>query len=101
MVYIRAGDGVPKDYKLAGKWYRKSADQGNASAQNNLGVMYDNGRGVPKDYVIAYMWFNLSASNGRQGSEKNRNNVEKRMTPKQIAIAQRLTREWMEKHKKK
>jgi hypothetical protein len=40
-------------------WWRKAADQGNAKAQSNLGVMYANGWGVPQDYAQAYMWFNL------------------------------------------
>ncbi len=30
------GEGVPKDYKEAVKWYRKAADQGIAHAQHNL-----------------------------------------------------------------
>jgi TPR repeat protein len=30
------------------KWVRKAADQGNANAQNSLGVMYANGHGVPQ-----------------------------------------------------
>jgi hypothetical protein len=95
------GWGVPKDFKLAVKWYRKSAEQGNAKAQSNLGVMYEKGWGVPKDYVLAYMWFNLSATNGNKGGQKNRDIVEKRMTPSQIEKVQDLAREWMEKYKKK
>ena len=35
------GDGVEQDYAEALKWYMKSAEQGNAKAQNNLGIMYD------------------------------------------------------------
>src|ERR1017187_4789217 len=31
------GDGVPKDYQQAAFWSRKAADQGNATAQNDLG----------------------------------------------------------------
>jgi hypothetical protein len=95
------GWGVPKDYKLAVKWYRKSAEQGDANAQFGLGQMYDNGWGVPKDYVLSHMWFNLSAANGNKGGQKNRDIVEKRMTPSQIENAQRLTIGWMEKHRKK
>ena len=34
------GQGVPQDYKEAVKWYRLSAEQGDAQAQYNLGVMY-------------------------------------------------------------
>ena len=43
------GEGVPKDYAEAVKWYRKSAEQNNPSAQLYLGVMYANGEGVPED----------------------------------------------------
>ena len=41
------GQGVPQDYAEAVSWYRLAAEQGNATAQSNLGAMYDNGRGVP------------------------------------------------------
>ena len=33
------GTGVEKNAEEAAKWYRKAADNGNADAQNNLGVM--------------------------------------------------------------
>jgi uncharacterized protein len=35
---FRAGEGVPKDYAEALKWYRLSADQGYPNAQANLGA---------------------------------------------------------------
>ncbi|MBM3794707.1 MAG: sel1 repeat family protein [Acidobacteria bacterium] len=37
------GEGVPKDAAQAVFWYRKAADQGNANAQFNLGLMSYNG----------------------------------------------------------
>ncbi|MDP7503376.1 MAG: tetratricopeptide repeat protein [Nitrospinota bacterium] len=89
------GWGVPKDYKLAVKWYRKSAEQGYALGQFNLGWMYRKGLGVPKDYVLSHMWFNLSAANGNKGGQKNRDIIEKRMTPFQIADAKRLARNFV------
>ena len=45
----RDGTGMPQDDTEAVKWFRKAAEQGDASAQNDLGVMYQNGRGVPQD----------------------------------------------------
>ena len=39
------------------KWYRKAAEQGNADAQSNLGVMYANGTGVTKDESEAMKWY--------------------------------------------
>jgi uncharacterized protein len=56
--------------------------------------MYDNGDGVPQDDVAAHMWFNLAASSGFGEAVKNRDMVGRRMTPAQIAEAQKLAREW-------
>ena len=45
----RRGEGVPQDDAQAVQWYRKAADQGDASAQFNLGVMYEHSEGtVPR-----------------------------------------------------
>ena len=96
------GQGVPQDYTEAVKWYRKAAEQGEAQAQVNLGVMYYNGHGVPQDYVLAHMWFNLAFSPASKGEERemageNRDIVASKMTPAQIAEAERLAREWKPK----
>ena len=37
------------DYATALRVFRQLADQGHASAQHNLGVMYDKSQGVPQD----------------------------------------------------
>jgi TPR repeat protein len=58
------GQVVPRDYKEAVKWHRKSAAQGHSGAQNNLGWMYFNGLGVPKDYKEAVKWYTKSAKQG-------------------------------------
>jgi uncharacterized protein len=93
------GEGVPQDSVEAVKWYRLAAGQGEAHAQHNLGVMYADGQGVPQDYVLAYLWYNLAASRLPPGqirdlAVKNRDIVARKMTPTQIAEAQRLAREW-------
>ncbi len=91
------GQGVPQDYAEAVKWYRLAAEQGYADAQNNLGLKYDLGQGVPQDYVQAHLWYNLAAAQGNELASKNRDIVADRMTPAQIAEAQRLAREWKPK----
>ena len=91
------GVGVPKDYAEAVKWYRLAADQGNSNAQNNLGLCYDRNQGVPRDDVLAYMWFNLAGASGSETGYNNRESISKRMTPEQIAEAQKLSREWKPK----
>jgi hypothetical protein len=70
----------PKDYRLifqlgrayhkaqnfaaAITQYRKAAEEGFASAQNNLGNMYRAGEGVPKDLVEAVAWYRKAAEQG-------------------------------------
>jgi len=88
------GQGVVQDYVQAVYWYAKAAAQGYAYAQSNLGVMYETGQGVVQDYVQAHTWYNLAASQGLDIARKNRDIIEQRMTPQQIAEAQRLAREW-------
>jgi uncharacterized protein len=92
------GKGVPQDYKTAVKWYKLAAEQGNADAQGNLAVMYAFGRGVLKDYVYAHMWANIAVSIGGKDKGKVRDFVEKKMTPSQIAEAQRFARECVRKN---
>ena len=95
--------GKNKDYKLAVRYFRDSAENKHFLAQYRLGVMYREGKGVIQDYVYAHMWFNLAiAEEGNVDStRKSTSDLEKKMTPEQIAEAQKLAREWMEKHKKK
>ena len=98
------GQGVTQDYAEAVKWYRKAAEQGNPYAQNHLGVMYERNKGVPQDYIEAHKWYNLAASHfpgdDQKLAQKNRDIVEKKMTPAQVAEAQKLAREWKPKPNK-
>ncbi len=86
------------DYATALRIFRQHADQGDANAQHNLGVMYEKGRGVTQDYVQAHMWYNLAAR-GLLIGRVNRDLLAKQMTPAQIAEAQKLAREWKPKKK--
>ena len=45
-------------------WYRKAASLGNATAQTNLGGMYEKGKGVESDDKKAVHWYNKAASLG-------------------------------------
>jgi uncharacterized protein len=88
------GEGVKADPSQAAKWYRKSADQGYAKAQYALGKTYADGRGVLQDYIEAHKWLNLASSNGEPEAAKQRDDVANKMTPAQVAEAQRLAKEW-------
>ena len=104
------GRGVPQDDGEAVKWYRKAAEQGDAGAQNWLGLTYWMGRRMPKDYVLAHMWLNLAAAHSHaefadypnmadiidevaKSAAMMRDELAAKMTPDQIAEAQRMARE--------
>jgi TPR repeat protein len=65
------GLGVPKDYRQAAAWYRKSAEQGNVNAQLSLGNLYFEGKHVPQDYEQALVWFRKAADNGNAPAQYN------------------------------
>lgn len=65
------GDGVPRDYSKAFKWYSQAANQGHRYAQNNLGVLYKFGRGVSKDWGKAAEWYRKSAEKGNPVAQVN------------------------------
>jgi S1-C subfamily serine protease len=92
-MYVQ-GHGVAHDDVEAARWFREAAAQGNAIAQGNLGAMYANGDGVPRNYVEAYKWNSLAASQGQVNGKSNLSKNESRMTPEQIAEAQRLARDF-------
>jgi uncharacterized protein len=80
-------------------WYRRAADQGDVDSQVALGIAYEGGIGVPQDYVEAHKWYNLAAARTkdadfRAGYIKRRDDVALKMTPAQIAEAQKLARDW-------
>ncbi len=91
--------GVPQDYEKAFHWYSKAAAQGLAMAQSKLGMMYGLGRGVPQDYVLAHLWMSLAAAQGIEQARKIRDKLAEKMTPAQLADAQRLALEWKPKSK--
>ncbi|MBK7519242.1 MAG: SEL1-like repeat protein [Gammaproteobacteria bacterium] len=95
-----AGQGVPKNLQEAAKWHRLAAEQGRPSAQFMLAVKYRFGVGVNQNYVQAHMWANLAAANRHANGDDQstaielRDAVAQKMSPNQIAEAQRLAREF-------
>ncbi len=59
------------DFVTAVRLYRLAADQGDASAQSNLGTMYVNGQGVTQDYKEAVRLYRLAADQGDDGAQYN------------------------------
>ncbi|MES2208127.1 MAG: tetratricopeptide repeat protein [Pseudomonadota bacterium] len=91
------GKGVARNYKQAVYWWRQAAVQGNAEAQSNLGLAYYLGLSMPENRVIAYMWLSIAENSNAADSDsivQFRNELEKSMTPKQIADAKELAQTW-------
>ena len=89
------GQGFLQDYAEAVKWYRLAADQGNASAQRNLGIMYEYGRGLPQNNIMAHMWYNLGSANGAENAGEWRDERAGLMTVVDIAKAQAMAQKCM------
>jgi hypothetical protein len=87
------GKNVPQDFAESIRWRKAAAAQGDAWAQRGLGVMYWFATGVEQDFIKAHMWLNLAAANSSWGGVEFRDKVALKMTPPQIAEAQRLARE--------
>lgn len=72
LIGCTATAGVPKMLpKRWPSWYRKAAEQGDAQAQFNLGVAYDNGEGVPQDVQRAAAWTRKAAEQGHANAQYN------------------------------
>ena len=87
------------------KWRCLAANQGDAEAQHNLGLLYAQGQGVPQEYaevpsgftsplIKAALW-HLSTTQGYQDAAENRDVVERNITSAQVAEAQG---KWAEFH---
>jgi len=57
------------DYATAFEEWIPLAEQGDASAQYNLGVMYRNGDDVNQDYDSAVNWYILAAEQGHDDAQ--------------------------------
>jgi TPR repeat protein len=50
---------------------KRLAEQGEAYAQYNLGLMYDEGEGVPENNAEAVRWYRLAAEQGYARAQSN------------------------------
>lgn len=95
-----SGRGKPQNYALAAEWLSAAADQGDGDSQLALGDLYEKGRGVAQNFVTAHMWYNLAAAVGVARADSYRDSIASRMTPQQIAEAQKLAAAWKPKSEK-
>ena len=91
------GAGTTKKSQETVRRDRLTVEQGNASAQYDMGLMYARGTGVRRDYVQAYLWLSLAAAQGHNSARKYRDKIDKEMTIGQAATARRLVHRWKSK----
>lgn len=58
------GKGMPRDPKLAARWFEQAAAAGHGPSQYRLASLYREGKGVPKDSTLAFQWFDRAAAQG-------------------------------------
>jgi TPR repeat protein len=80
------------DYVPAIRVFRNLAEQGNAKAQNVLGVMFRKGEGVPKNPVRAHMWFSFAAKRGDAKAKAELREVSRAMTAQEISEAEAMAK---------
>jgi TPR repeat protein len=59
------------DYPRAARVWQSLAEQGDARAQSNLGVMYAKGRGVRQDHAAAAHWYRKAAAQNNSNAQCN------------------------------
>jgi TPR repeat protein len=78
------------DYMPAIRLFRPLAEQGNAKAQNVLGVMYRKGEGVARNSVRAFLWFNRAAARGDARAKAELRDVSQTMTAEELSQAREM-----------
>ena len=85
------------------EWFRLAAEQGDPWAQFKLGRSYETGRGIPVDRIEAHKWLSLGTPKLRdelweanEDFEDATDAVEAKMSPAEVAEAEKRAREWTE-----
>jgi len=63
-VLFARGQGRPRDFREAIRWWKLAAAQGHADAMCNLGNMHDVEPDYPRDDAEAARWYRLAAERG-------------------------------------
>src|SRR4029078_8297490 len=78
------------DYVPAMRVFRAMAEQGNAKAQNLLGVMHSRGECVSRSSVRAFLWFSRGAARGDARAKSELRDVSRDMTPQELSEAREM-----------
>jgi len=103
-------EGTNRDMSLALSWHERAANHGLVRAQLSLGVLFLGFDGVQKDNISAFKWLDLAAKGGKgpklgddseyvrksvqKWAAKNRDSLAMKMSPEELAEANRLESDW-------
>jgi hypothetical protein len=96
------GKGVERNYQKALELFSKAANQDYVKAQYSLGVLFRDGRGTRQNFARAHKWFTIAASRWRDSvAIREKEELEEKMSEKQLEEARSLTNKWLENMKGK
>ena len=76
---------------------RKVAEQGDAEAQLEMGILYEFGYHMPNNSVTALAWYLRSAEQGNALAVKRGDQLKSHMTPDEVDAADKLSKELITK----
>ena len=88
-------------YDKAYSGFAELSKGGSSICQYYLGQMYLNGMGVLQDFRQAHAWLNIASSQGHKKARALLEKLSQKMTIEQLAEAQKLARQRIEKINKK
>ncbi len=91
---------IAGSYQRAYKGFARLASGGCAVSQYYLGLMHIKGTGVLQDYCRAHLWLNVASAQGHPKARIQLEKLTRKMSPHQVAEAQKLARAWMAKRRK-
>ena len=94
---LEAGEGGPVDLAAAAKYYELAANSGIAEAQYRLGLLLASDRSNGTSLVSAYKWLVLAQDSVKE-SAATAQQIQKLLTPSQIAQAEREIDQWRIAH---
>ena len=97
----RFGDKVKQDKDKALEYYLQAAEKGNKVAQYSLGFMHSAGETVTKCDMTAHMYAQFAEVGGSTKADDLRRDLEKQMTPYQIATAKHMAADWFSENRNK
>lgn len=98
-VHIKSPKTLKYNPVWARKYFEKAARAGSTEAQFLLAMNSASGPN-PSDYVAAASWLNIAAASGFKPARKEVKQIEKKLTPDQLAEAHRRADEWIKSHPK-